>query len=203
MGGYTGTYAWRKLRTQILRRDGYLCQVRGPRCTVQATAVDHIIPVDSGGPVYDPENLRAICASCNVSRARRQKEQQGWRRSRSRIILVMGPPGAGKSTFIEQQRGPHDLVIDYDAMAAALGAPTHADVNAARNALLRRVRRGEVEADRVWIHSANPEAESIFPYHDLVVLDPGETEAATRKPGQVNVIADWYRHRAPVQRREW
>jgi hypothetical protein len=123
----------------------------------------------------------------------------------------MGPPAAGKSTFIRERQGPHDVVIDYDAMAAAMGAPTHDLVNAARNVLLKRVRRGDVQADRVWIHSANPRAAGIFPFHELVVLDPGkETVKAraleTREPGCQALIDAWYEAREapmPTGLREW
>ena len=62
---------WRKLRPVILERDGYLCQIRGPRCTTEADQVDHIIPWRAGGAMYDPDNLRAACGTCNKGRARR------------------------------------------------------------------------------------------------------------------------------------
>lgn len=38
--------------------------MRGPRCTVIATTVDHIIPKRLGGTDH-PSNLRAACAPCN------------------------------------------------------------------------------------------------------------------------------------------
>lgn len=59
--------AWRDVRAVVLERDNYLCRV----CGAPAEAVDHIIPVDSGGAHYDPHNLRAICTACNSSRVAR------------------------------------------------------------------------------------------------------------------------------------
>ena len=61
--------AWRKVRRQVLMRDGYRCQIRGPRCTYAATHVDHIRPLADGGS-HDPANLRAACLNCNLSRRR-------------------------------------------------------------------------------------------------------------------------------------
>lgn len=61
--------AWRKLRLRILARDGYECKIRLPGCTVKATQVDHIIPLEQGGAVLDPSNVRAACGFCNASRA--------------------------------------------------------------------------------------------------------------------------------------
>ena len=60
---------WPTIRKQILRRDGYHCQIGLPGCTENATTVDHITPVAWGGEWYEPSNLRASCASCNTNLA--------------------------------------------------------------------------------------------------------------------------------------
>ena len=66
------TVAWREVRLVILERDGWLCQLRGPRCTLDAAEVDHIVPWRAGGAVFDEGNLRASCGNCNKRRARRE-----------------------------------------------------------------------------------------------------------------------------------
>jgi hypothetical protein len=173
---FTGTAAWKRIRLQVLERDGYICRIRGPHCQGKATAVDHIIPMADGGALYDPANLRAACAWCNNWRAVRQKHQDGWRRARTRITLVVGPPGSETSDYIRDHAGPQDLVVDYEAMAAAMHGASHQEISAVHNALLGRVRRGEVDSDRVWIRSSNPKAESIFPFHEVI------TVGAVREP---------------------
>lgn len=60
---------WPALRLRVLARDGYRCQVGGPRCRGVASVVDHIIPVRAGGAWWDKSNLRAACRSCNTARA--------------------------------------------------------------------------------------------------------------------------------------
>lgn len=55
---------WRRLHAQILARDSHRCQMHGPKCTVIATTVDHIIPKRLGGTDH-PSNLRAACLPCN------------------------------------------------------------------------------------------------------------------------------------------
>jgi len=67
MAGYPYDAAWRKVRALVLRRDGWLCQLRLPGCKTRASQVDHIIPLADGGPRLDPSNLRAACKPCNVS----------------------------------------------------------------------------------------------------------------------------------------
>jgi 5-methylcytosine-specific restriction endonuclease McrA len=62
---------WRKVRLEILQRDGYKCQIRLPGCTGKADRVDHVVPVDRGGAWYAESNLRASCRSCNGVRVRR------------------------------------------------------------------------------------------------------------------------------------
>jgi 5-methylcytosine-specific restriction protein A len=62
-------HRWRETRKRVLERDGYRCQIGGPRCTVIATHVDHIVPlmVDTSR-AQDMTNLRAACANCNLDR---------------------------------------------------------------------------------------------------------------------------------------
>jgi ATP adenylyltransferase len=55
------------IRDQVLYRDEYTCQIRGPRCRLVATTVDHIIPKAEGGS-DDLRNLRAACSTCNSGR---------------------------------------------------------------------------------------------------------------------------------------
>lgn len=59
-----GGRAWRTLRARILASNPY-CAIRGPRCTVVATTVDHVVPVTMGGAELDPNNCRPACARCN------------------------------------------------------------------------------------------------------------------------------------------
>src|SRR5689334_22920217 len=62
------TAAWRAVRKQVLARDGRLCQIKRPGCTVIATEVDHRVRPEAGGAEYDPANLRAACKACNVGK---------------------------------------------------------------------------------------------------------------------------------------
>lgn len=66
-----GGRPWRRLREQVLERDGYLCQCdeckRRPLPLV-AHEVDHIKPRAEGG-TDDPSNLRAINKGCHKTKS--------------------------------------------------------------------------------------------------------------------------------------
>lgn len=206
---------YQRLRLQILERDGYICQVRGPKCKGKATQLDHIVPTADGGSMFDPANCRAACSWCNTWRAQRQKSREGWKRAATHIVLVMGPPAAGKTTYVREHAGPGDVVIDYDALAAALapgGTASHELVMQLRGKLLTQLRRGELPARRAWILSADPRAEEIYPHHQVVLLDPGKDEVLRRARAErpahlLPVVDEWYTKRAaaaaPAGTREW
>lgn len=57
---------WRRVRLAVLNRDGWQCQIRGPKCTGRATEVDHMDPVSQYGANVNPARLRAACKPCNA-----------------------------------------------------------------------------------------------------------------------------------------
>jgi hypothetical protein len=190
---------WRRVRALVLERDGHRCQIKGGKCLGLATEVDHINPVELGGSWWDVDNLRAACKPCNVGRVSAQR-LEAWRQGPP-ITLVYGPPGAGKTTYVAQHSQPGDLVVDYDAIAQALGADRqqseqiHEAVMAARNAVLSRIRQNRTGAPAVWIVSANPRAAEMFPHHEAVYLHPGadvaRAQAVGRTAGALASIDAW------------
>lgn len=56
--------AWRELREQIYKRDGYECQYCG---SDDDLTCDHILPLVRGG-TNDPDNLTTACRICNSSK---------------------------------------------------------------------------------------------------------------------------------------
>jgi 5-methylcytosine-specific restriction protein A len=79
----TGTRAWRKLRAEVLERDGHQCQVRGPNCIGYANEADHDANIAAGGAELDPANARAICNPCHTEKTRRESAQgqAAWKRT--------------------------------------------------------------------------------------------------------------------------
>lgn len=62
--GYKGNWSrWNKTRLQVLRRDGYTCQI----CGQEGNTVDHIVPLSKGG-TDNLDNLQCACKRCNYSK---------------------------------------------------------------------------------------------------------------------------------------
>ena len=70
---------YRRLRLWVLDRDRHTCRIRGPKCTLVATQVDHITARADGGDLEDPANLRAACATCNGWLAACRTNGKRWR----------------------------------------------------------------------------------------------------------------------------
>ena len=58
----------RRLRFEILRRDGHTCRYCGAAAPDVALTVDHVIPIALGGG-DDPTNLVTACADCNAGKS--------------------------------------------------------------------------------------------------------------------------------------
>jgi hypothetical protein len=58
----------RRLRFEVLRRDGYACRYCGAKAPDVALTVDHVIPTTLGGG-DEPNNLVTACADCNSGKS--------------------------------------------------------------------------------------------------------------------------------------
>ena len=110
---------------------------------------------------------------------------------------MVGPPGAGKTTFVDEHRQPADMVIDYDRIADAVGGG-HAPAMVARNALLKALQNGRLPVAVVWLISADPKAETSFPSHLVHLVDPGMETLVSRglDPKRLELARRWYAARA-------
>lgn len=132
---------WQKLRARVLKRDGYMCQIAlraGQR--VPADTVHHIFPIEDY-PEYKLKSWNLI----SVSRAAHNRlhdrdtnalAEEGIALLKEtaelngipdpygpRTILVIGMPGAGKTTYVKKQIGT-GICYDLDYLAAALKLST-------------------------------------------------------------------------------
>lgn len=154
-------WPWPKVRKAVLERDGYVCQIKGPRCTQVATQGDHIIPILQGGAPYDMDNLRAACKNCNLDRVG-ELDDYKWRGGVTLIRLVIG---SDARTYVRDRAGPADLVVDMAALEASLGSHTAA-AQAWRD-VIHRLRRARTSEPHAWIIGDEMTALEV-PHHEVV-----------------------------------
>jgi hypothetical protein len=58
----------KRIRFEVLRRDGHACRYCGGKAPDVRLTVDHVMPVALGGS-DDPTNLVAACVDCNAGKA--------------------------------------------------------------------------------------------------------------------------------------
>lgn len=124
------------------------------------------------------------------------------------IHIVVGPPAAGKTTFVSSNARPGDLRLDFDALANTLTGvdtrhyPEHisAVVGAAWCAAVDAVLKQP--GFNAWIIHAAPPAYAIRKYAraraQFHVIDPGretvEKRCQDQRPeGTLELVERWYR----------
>lgn len=134
------------------------------------------------------------------------------------LIIVTGPPAAGKSTWVRQHARPGDIVIDYDLIIAALTAPgTETDTRAikatayrARGAAINEAITHAATTDVYVIHTLpSPDAMAKYREHTarVVTVDPGRDVVMTRikeqrHPSMTAVAERWYSTGGHTQQQE-
>lgn len=66
------TKRWRVLRRRVLREQP-ICP-----CGELTREVDHIIPVEDGGPMWDRANLQAFCPRCHARKTNADVRSRRW-----------------------------------------------------------------------------------------------------------------------------
>jgi hypothetical protein len=138
--------------------------------------------------------------SVRASRARALRQLP----SPGRLVLVIGPPCSGKTTYVATHAAPDDVVIDVDALAQALGSPAGHDHHphhlaaalAARDAL---VTNSGAWSSTTWLITTNRRTlgNLRLPPHEVVVLDTSiddcltRARAAGRTPQVLEAIRTW------------
>ena len=93
------------ISAEVVARYGNDCWLDMPGCTKVGDTSDHIVPHVFGGPTI-VKNLRRACRHCNG--LRRERILSGWP---SVIHAVIGPPCAGKTTWVLEHMQPGDIIV--------------------------------------------------------------------------------------------
>jgi 5-methylcytosine-specific restriction endonuclease McrA len=205
---------WPTLRDQVLSEEA-LCRAG---CGRPPGVVDHIRPHRGDETLaFDRANLQAMCKPCHDSKTAHETGFAGGGTKRlapATVTLVCGPPCSGKTTYVSDRAQPGDLVVDWDALAVALGSPHPWDhpapltpfIAEARDAVTARLARSH-GVERAWIIATAPrdaDRRRLAPEGaTVVVLATDEDECVrrarqdSRPAGTIDAIESWWRtHRA-------
>lgn len=224
---------WDKARAKYIKRhpDCENCGEPGP----EGMIIDHIVEVRDGGK-HSQDNLRTLCRTCHGIRHANERtmftrhRQKGFGKSQIPVVIVAGPPGAGKTTWVKERLIWGDLVLDVDALFVALtgGLPMYDKptsllpfVMECRDAAIGRLARPS-EARRCWIITGKADLSELERLRDelgaseLVILETSPLECVRRIGGDPrrkdrwelwqDLVQKWFRqHHASraARRKDW
>lgn len=195
------TARWKQMRNAHIR-DEPLCRECKKQGRITAgREVDHIIPHENKPELmWDAHNLQTLCRSCHSAKTMRERGgnmrasilPQWLEPSTKPLMLVCGPPRAGKTTYVQDNADPADLVLDLDVIALEDGGrPLHEmepvvkdQMLRLRNSRLAKFTEGLTAHPRCWLIAT---AGSFKQRHfwkskgaTVIVLNPGAMECKDR-----------------------
>jgi 5-methylcytosine-specific restriction endonuclease McrA len=208
-------YRWQKYRLAFLRDHPICVRCEADGKLTPATQVDHVVPVNGADDpaFFEPSNHQALCQSCHSTKT--NQEDGGFGRTpnrRGQRYVVVGPPGSGKSTWVNQRASWGDLVWDLDDMAETLCGvatsprPPHAAraLTAMRSALLSYLAATKTDGVAVYVITSDVGEADIVAKRigaQVVTMDTGEEECVRRiradearrddAERQVAVVREW------------
>ncbi|PKE38505.1 HNH endonuclease [Macrococcoides caseolyticum] len=119
---------WKDVRAAVLQRDFYLCQqCKRQGITTFGNIVHHIVELkDDWSLRLDMKNLETVCSACHNQE--HTKTKKGLNTStKNQVIVVVGLPGSGKSTFVDNNcEKVKDIIIDIEELISNLSnRPLH------------------------------------------------------------------------------
>lgn len=113
--------SWQTFRLAVIAERGLRCEHCGkPVIRASELTLHHIIEltpanVQDATIALNPANVLVVHHHCH----NQIHQRFGYEPERG-VWIVYGPPLAGKTTYVREQKGPRDLVVDLDSLFAAM-----------------------------------------------------------------------------------
>lgn len=120
--GWIDSPEWRQARLVHLAQYPLCVHCEEQAGVTLATDVDHIIPHRGNYDLFwDRNNWQSLCKSCHSRKTATEDGGFGHaRKADSHRFVITGPPGAGKTTWVNERATPDDLVWDLDRIAECM-----------------------------------------------------------------------------------
>ncbi|MEX0661154.1 MAG: AAA family ATPase [Balneolaceae bacterium] len=126
-----------------------------------AQVLDHITRMKAGGGVFDESNLQWLCSYHH----NRKSQKEGYMQQ-TKVTIVSGPPGSGKTTWVKEHHSSGDLVYDLDEIFKAISFQIKYDKPKQLTDLAFRIRdlmyrfiKEPNKIETAWIITTAPEAD--------------------------------------------
>jgi 5-methylcytosine-specific restriction endonuclease McrA len=67
---FNRNHSWYWIRKDVLKRDRYSCRICKKRFRKKDLDIDHIVPIQMGGQLFDKKNLRTLCKECHKAKSK-------------------------------------------------------------------------------------------------------------------------------------
>lgn len=128
---------WQTYRKRFLAENPLCCYCLEQGRVTAAKVVDHIAPHRGDQRLFwDVSNHQSLCSPCHSSI--KQQEENGntspyayvfmpdWLEPIPKLTIVFGPPGSGKSTWVNNEATEKDIVLDLDMLISDIsGKPMY------------------------------------------------------------------------------
>ncbi len=64
---------WKRIRQLVLHKQPLCVNCSNNNKYITANTIDHIIPINAGGSIFNLDNLQALCSSCHNSKSARDR----------------------------------------------------------------------------------------------------------------------------------
>lgn len=204
---------WRRLRAMILARQPLCVMCLAENRVTPAIELDHIVPLRDGGDNSE-DNLQPLCKSHHSRKTARDVRRRHQGAVTVPVTIITGPPGSGKTTYVNEQRQWGDLIVDVDTLYSALsGLEWYEKPDAllpfvleARDAVLDRL-HSQSELRHAWIITSEANKDELERMKarysaTVLVLEVSAAECLKRiasDPRRSNKVEQW----RPIVERWW